>query len=395
MQLSKMQNDFWHNCTHRWNIKEGATRSGKTYMDYYLIARRLRESHNKQGLRVLIGNTRSTLERNIIDPMRDIWGEKLIGSINQQNNTLNMFGEKVYALGADKRNQVDKIRGSGFIYCYGDEVTTWSEEVFEMLKSRLSFEESVFDGTCNPDSPRHWFRKFLNSDADIYKQSYTIYDNPFLPEVVKRNLEIEYQGTVYFDRYILGKWTLAEGLIYKCYDPERDPIEKVPEPLTGLRCIACDYGTSNPCVFLLFEKGLSGTWYLTEEYYYSGRDEMIQKSDEDYCNDFIKFVNGRDIARIIVDPSAASFITALRQRGFEIAQADNAVLTGIRNVITMLNNGSLKILSKCTHTLDEIGAYRWNPKSETDEPIKEDDHCCDCMRYFANSLEIIEYDPFS
>ena len=197
LELSKMQNEFWRNCTHRWNIKEGATRSGKTYMDYFLIAKRLRATHGKAGLRVLIGNTRSTLERNIIDPMREIYGTELIGTL-RQNNTLDMFGEKVYALGADKVSQVAKLQGSGMIYCYGDEITTWNKDVFEMLKSRLSFPDSIFDGTCNPDSPNHWFKAFLDSAnnpdpdkrPDIYCQSYQIYDNPFLTPEFIHNLEL-------------------------------------------------------------------------------------------------------------------------------------------------------------------------------------------------------------
>ena len=135
--LSTKQREFWDNCHHRWNIKTGATRSGKTYMDYYLIAKRILATKGKQGIRMLLGNTRSTLERNIIDPMREMFGPSCIGIV-RQNNTVDMFGEKVYALGADKVTQVDKLRGSGIIYCYGDEITTWNKEVFEMLKSRLS-----------------------------------------------------------------------------------------------------------------------------------------------------------------------------------------------------------------------------------------------------------------
>lgn len=383
MLLTAKQSEFWRDCNHRWNIKEGATRSGKTYMDYYLIARRLRAVHGKPGIRVLLGNTRSTLERNIIDPMRDLYGDRLIGALHQ-NNTIEMFGEKVYALGADKITQVDKLRGAGIVYCYGDEVTTWNQEVFQMLKSRLSLPDSVFDGTCNPDTPNHWFRKFLDSDADIYRQSYQIYDNHFLPPEFVRNLEIEYQGTVYFDRFILGKWTLAQGLVYDFFNPSADAISNVGEPLTGVRYVSVDYGTKNPSVFLMWEKGRSGTWYLTDEYYYSGRDSERQKTDNEYVADFEKFISNRNIRAVIIDPSAASFIVALKQQGYRVKKAKNDVLDGIRFTASQLNTGKIRILKSAEKTLDEFSSYCWDEKkTDTDTPIKQNDHCMDAMRYFA------------
>ena len=224
MKLSDKQKEFWNNCNCRWNIKSGATRSGKTYLDYFLIPKRIRATKG-QGLIVLLGNTRGTLERNVLDPMRRIYGNKLVGNISS-DNTVMLFGKKAYALGADKRNQVARIQGAGIEYCYGDEITTWSEEVFQMLKSRLDKPNSCFDGTCNPDHPNHWFKKFLDSDADIYHQHYTIDDNPFLDPFFVEQLKKEYAGTVYYDRFILGKWTRAEGVIYKLFadDPEKYEI---------------------------------------------------------------------------------------------------------------------------------------------------------------------------
>lgn len=213
MKLSDKQKDFWLHANKRWNIKSGATRSGKTYLDYYRIAKKIRACKGL-GLIVLLGNTKGTLERNILDPMREIYGPSLIGTISS-NNTVRMFGKKVYALGADKKNQVARIQGAAIEYCYGDEITTWSEEVFIMLKSRLSTWNSSFDGTCNPAKPQHWFKKFLDSDADIYHQHYTIDDNPFLDPIFVMNLKKEYAGTVYYNRFILGLWTQAEGAIYK------------------------------------------------------------------------------------------------------------------------------------------------------------------------------------
>ena len=93
-QLSSKQKEFWLAPPHRWNIKHGATRTGKTYLDYFMIPRRIRERAGLDGLVVLIGNTKGTLQRNVIDPMIEIYGSKMVSSI-RSDNTAEMFGEKL------------------------------------------------------------------------------------------------------------------------------------------------------------------------------------------------------------------------------------------------------------------------------------------------------------
>ncbi len=219
MQMTQKQREYWNEGFHRWNVKYGATRSGKTYLDYFMIPRRIRERAGKPGRIVLLGHTRGTLQRNILDPMTEIYGPKLIGRISS-DGTCRMFGEKVYCMGADNRRSVDRLRGSSIKYCYGDEVVSWDEGVFEMVKSRLDKPYSCFDGTCNPKDPEHWFKKFIDSDADIFAQQYTLDDNPFLDAEVARALKTEHRG-VFYERYILGRWAVAEGLVFPEFARER------------------------------------------------------------------------------------------------------------------------------------------------------------------------------
>lgn len=212
--LSDKQKEFIRNANKRFNIKTGATRSGKTYLDIlYTIPSRIRERSGKDGLNVILGVTNSTIERNILQPLRELYGDNLVGTINS-HNVAKLFGEDVYCLGAEKVSQVSKIRGASIKYCYCDELAEYNQEVFELLKSRLDKEYSMLDGTLNPESPSHWLKQFLDSDVDIYCQTYTIFDNPFLPKKFVDNLCKEYEGTVYYNRYILGQWCNAEGLIY-------------------------------------------------------------------------------------------------------------------------------------------------------------------------------------
>lgn len=220
------QAEYLREAHHRWNFKGGATRSGKSYMDSrWVIPIRIRERAGKDGLAVILGVTKSTIERNILSPMREMYGPALVGEI-RIDNTVDLFGECVYALGAEKASQVSKLRGASIKYCYGDEVADWSKDVFELLKSRLDKPYSLFDGTFNPGSPQHWLKTFLESDIDVFYQQYTIDDNPFLPAEFVSNLKKEYAGTALYGRYILGQWTASDGALFITY-PERTADESL------------------------------------------------------------------------------------------------------------------------------------------------------------------------
>lgn len=216
MQLSQKQNEYIMSATHRWNIKSGAVRSGKSFVDTaYIVPQRIRERAGLSGLNVIMGVSKESIERNVLQPMREIYTSDLIGNINSRN-VARVCGEDVYCLGAEKVSQVAKIQGASIKYCYGDEIAKWNKEVFQMLKSRLDKTYSCFDGACNPEHPTHWLKEFIdNVELDIYLQKYTIFDNPFLdPEFVKQLCK-EYEGTIYYDRLILGLWKRADGSIYK------------------------------------------------------------------------------------------------------------------------------------------------------------------------------------
>ena len=391
-QLTKKQAEYIVSANHRWNVACGAVRSGKSYCQIsYCIPSRLMERKGLRGLRVILGATRSNIERNILQPMRDIYGDTVASSINSQNYA-KILGEKVYCIGADNIRQVSKIRGSEIAYCAIDEATDVNEEVFEMLKSRLSLPWSCCDATTNPAYPSHWFKKFLDSASngvDIYCQNYTIYDNPFLPSDYVSALEAEYSGTVWYDRYILGKWTLAEGLIYPNY---LDAVEPTPHEEPSKRVLSIDYGTQNA-----FSAGLWGeynsVWYREREYYYSGRTSGIQKTDEEYAQDIDEFTRGigneYQKLPVIIDPSAASFIAVLRKRGkYRVVTADNSVLDGIRETATAIHNGKIKIDPSCHNWLMEVQGYVWDDSEFDDRPIKVNDHAMDDTRYFVKTMKI-------
>lgn len=252
--LTTKQKEYVRNSTHRYNIKIGATRSGKTYLDIiFTIADRIRERKGKDGLNVILGVSKGTIERNVLEPMRERFGDKLVGTISS-NNTATLFGEQVYCLGAEKVNQVSKIRGASIKYCYCDELAEYNEEVWELLKSRLDKPYSCVDATLNPESNTHWLKvNFLDTieekEIDAYVQTYTIFDNEYLDPIFVKNLCKEYEGTIYYNRYILGQWCNAEGLIYTRFanDPSQYIWKEKKENgdynlPSGMTIIGIDYG---------------------------------------------------------------------------------------------------------------------------------------------------------
>lgn len=397
IKLTKKQVEYTQKANSRWNIKSGAVRSGKSFVDTAnIIPERITARCDKPGLSVVLGVSKATIERNVLQPMREIYGYKRVGNINNEN-IATLFGERVYCLGAEKVSQVAKVLGASFKYCYGDEVAKWNEEVFNIVKSRLDKEYSCFDGSLNPESPTHWLKRFLDSDADIYLQEYTLFDNPHLPQDFVENLCNEYRGTVYYDRLVLGKWMRAEGLIYQSFTDNNlydDNTRPVALYNTSVRIISCDYGTTNPCVYLdTYDDG--DTIWIDNEYRWDSRSNEAkrtgnpQKTDSQYADDMVKFMGTEPerICNIIADPSAASFIAELRGRGLVVTGADNNVLDGIRELSSMFALKKVMIHRRCTGLIEELHSYVWDDKAVgEDRPVKEQDHGPDALRYRTNAL---------
>ena len=395
--FSEKQIEWFNSANHRWCFKVGAVRSGKTYADFYTIPKRIRARVGKPGLAFIFGVSKSTIERNILEPMRTIWGDDFVGTI-RADNTARLFGETVYCLGCEKVSQVSKIRGASIKYAYGDEVAEWNPEVFNLIKSRLDTSYSVFDGALNPESPNHWLKEFLDSDADIYQQHYTIFDNPFLPKEFIDNLCKEYDGTVYYDRYINGVWALAEGLIYPMYQDVI--VSEKPQGTPKKSVLSIDYGTMN--AFCALQWDMHDKWYCTNRYYYSGRDTGIQKTDDEYLRD-IEQRFAEVIARhrenhvkitVIIDPSAASFIALLKRTDWaKVLPAKNDVLNGIRETATAMNCKRIAIMDYITEFRDEAGGYVWQDGDGEERPIKENDHLMDAMRYMVMTMHVNKQTP--
>lgn len=386
MSFSEQQREYLNNASARWNFKTGAVRSGKTYLDFYMVPKRIRARIGREGLAVILGVSKGTIERNILEPMRELWGPTFVGVIGS-NNTCQMFGERVHCLGAEKVSQVAKLQGASIKYCYGDEVARWNPEVFAMLQSRLDKPYSCFDGTLNPQGPNHWLKEFLDSPGlDIYNQHYTIFDNPFLSRSFVDSLCKEYEGTVYYKRYILGEWALADGLVYPMFREDRHVVRGPVKYDKHKRYFAAvDYGTVNPFAVGVFEYDGRNS-VMIRELHYDGRKQP-RVDNEEYYRLMTEAFGTIPIEKIVVDPSAAGFIQTIVKYGrYVVEGANNDVLNGIQEVTKYLNYGMLKIHESCTETIKEFQQYAWDDKSGEDRVVKESDHHMDLLRYYVYGI---------
>ncbi|PKM70137.1 MAG: PBSX family phage terminase large subunit [Firmicutes bacterium HGW-Firmicutes-11] len=391
--LTSKQREFIKEARRRWNIKIGATRSGKTWLDFnYRIPAKTRELSGLDGLYVIMGVTQQTVERNVLRPMRDVYGEDLVGMIQTGRNTVKLFGETYFVLGAEKISSLAKVQGMSIKYCYGDEMVRWNQEVFAMVQSRLDKTYSCFDGTGNPEGPNHWLKKFLDSGADVFHQRYTIDDNNYLDPVFVANLKREYAGTVYYDRYILGLWAMAEGRIYKVFGPqnkiphvswyEQDEYGNWKHPLRKNVMyvqIGVDFGgTKSSHAFNATAVTRNFKELITVKEKRITKEITPEELDRAFI-DFVKEVMDEyKVIGIRADSAEQVLIRGLKmalikhQLPVSIDNATKGVINDrIRFYISMMNRMKYFIVDSCKETIEAYETAVWDSDSQEDERLDD------------------------
>ena len=371
----------------RINLLEGSVRSGKTWISLVKWAMFVR-SRPQGELFMMVGKTREALQFNCVGLLEDLAGADF--KCNARSNVGYLYGREIRLLGANDEKAASKIKGSTLAGAYIDELSEIPESFYKMTLSRLSVSGAVLLATTNPDSPNNYVFTDIIENEDISRRcwKFLLDDNTFLPKEYIENIKKEYTG-VFFERYILGNWVIAEGLVYPDYD---NTVKTEPREYTEY-AVSMDYGTQNPTVMLLWGKH-GGTWYAVREYEHSGRETNIQKTDAEYYAELEKLCSDVPVQpgakiELIIDPSAASFI-AVAQQGhrFKVRKADNDVLNGIRNTASALSDKRILINDCCARTIREFGLYSWDSRAAEDAVIKEDDHGMDAVRYFIQTKRI-------
>lgn len=376
-------------------IADGAIRSGKTVCMSLSFVMWAMTRFNGQNFG-MCGKTIGSFRRNVL-----FWLKMMLQSrgytvvdhradnlvVVTRGETTNYF----YIFGGKDERSQDLIQGITLAGVFFDEVALMPESFVNQATGRCSVEGSKFWFNCNPDGPYHWFKtKWIDKrkEKKLLYLHFTMDDNLSLSEKIKERYRSMYSG-VFYKRYILGLWAMAEGIIYDMFDSAKHVVNTLSNLISSKYYVSCDYGTQNATVFLLWCKDSTGRWICCREYYYSGRDEDAQKTDTEYADDLEKWLDGIEPEKIIIDPSAASFIAELKKRGYKIKKAKNNVLDGIRFVASLLNEGKIAIHESCENTIKEFASYIWDEKASEhgeDKPIKQHDHAMDAVRYFCYTI---------
>lgn len=374
-------------------ICDGAVRSGKTSIIMWAFVDWAMREFNGQRFGIC-GKTVDSASKNIVVPFISMslakerytlrWrrADKVLEV--KRGNTTNYFE----VFGGKDESSFMLIQGRTLAGVLLDEVALMPESFVNQALARCSVDGAKLWFSCNPDNPNHWFYREWIKKRDEHNALYLHFamdDNPSLSEETKARYHSMYSG-VFYERYVLGKWVLAEGLVYPMFG-KRCISETVPREYEKY-VISMDYGIQNPTAMLLW--GLfDGVWYAVKEYYHSGRETNEQKTDRQYYEELVKLAGDLPIFWVIVDPSAASFITLVEQKKrFKVWDADNAVIEGIQHVAQCLNDGAIKINDCCERSIGEFGLYAWDEKATEDKPMKVNDHGMDAIRYFVETMGI-------
>lgn len=371
-------------------ICDGAVRSGKTFvMGISFIAWAFYRFNDSTF--AICSKTIRSARRNVVSPILSVLKSLGFGVEDKISSNLLIvtYGRKVnrfYLFGGKDEASASLIQGMTLSGVLLDEVALMPRSFVEQALARCSVSGSKFWFNCNPEYPAHWFYQEWIKKAEEKNALYlhfTMKDNPSLSKETVRRYERLYSGTFY-RRFIKGEWVELEGAVYPFMASE-DAFWEKPEPPFEDYCVSCDYGTVNPASFGLWGKK-GEAWYRIDEYYYSSRREGAQRTDEEHYEALLRLIGTRRVSRVVVDPSAASFIELIKRRGrLYVIPARNSVTDGVRQVSAALKAGSIRICKNCVDSVREFSLYRWALKGE-DVPVKENDHAMDDIRYFVTTI---------
>lgn len=387
-------------------ICDGSIRAGKSsVMSVAFLTWAMRDFNGRNF--AICSKTKTTALRNVIKPLLSMGYIRDRFSIQVRDGgaelVVRAFGHEnyVYSYGGTDESSYQKIQGITLAGVLLDEVALMPRSFVEQAIARCSVDGRKLWFNCNPESPLHWFYTEWIQQAEKHNAlhlHFELDDNPALSEKIKDGYRSMYTG-VFYSRYILGLWVMADGLIYDMFTREAHVFPTDSLETEGDYYVSSDYGIQNATVFLLWrkQKGLD-RWICLNEYYYSGRDNMKQKTVKELADGYETILptttEGSFIepAQTIIDPSASALIVELRKRGHTVLKANNDVLDGISDVGTMLYQRKLGFYDCCKKTIDEFGTYSWDKKASErgeDAPIKVNDHSMDAVRYFVKTKHLV------
>lgn len=378
----------------RLNILEGSVRSGKTWVSLVLWAFWVASSP-KDKIYMMVGKTITTLKRNCLYPLQELVGEKNF-TFSTSAKEASLFGRKVLLEGASDKRSEGKIRGVTLMGAYCDELTLFDEEFFIMLLSRASDPGAKIIATTNPDSPHHWLcKKYLSrNDLDLLSVKFLLDDNIFLDRDYIENLKKEYTG-VFYNRFILGIWVVAEGAIYKEFSEHKDEfyIQNPKLPRLKYINIGVDFGgnKSNHAItatafndsmeeiFVLKAKSTPAVGVTVDEVV-QGIISFADKIKQDYG-----FVDG-----IYCDSAEQAIINQLKSKSpYPVLNSiKNPIIDRIRCENMLISSRRLHIIkAECADLIDGLETAVWDDKQLKDTRLDNGTSDIDILDSFEYSFE--------
>ena len=371
-----------------YNVWIGSVRSGKTVISIIRWLMYLRQAPD--GDLLMVGATLESLTHNILNLIRELVGEKNYRYVAGRNEVY-IFGRRIYVCGCPDNDAVNRITGLTLAGAYVDEIILMPQNFFDMLRSRLSIRGAKLFATTNPGNPSHYLKAFLE-EPEIQKSlkvfQFFLEDNTYLDSDYIERIKAGYKG-IFYKRYILGEWCVAEGAVYNMFLPDSHVIsEGFPEKYDSYH-VGIDWGMSNATAFLLCGVKNNEVFVIKEYYHTNRNNDAAQLDPNEYAEAFKDFVKGIYVDSILIDPSAKAFRTILQRKGYRLQSAANEVVPGITMVQLFLSQNRLKISKNCPNLIREIQGYVWDDKKALlgiDAPIKKDDHLLDALRYMVYTI---------
>jgi PBSX family phage terminase large subunit len=402
------QLEFILNSNAAINLAHGSVRSGKTVCTLYRFMQAAYLCPDTQIW--MIGHTSSTIYDNVISLLINPQAEGLPDPLSvfrpfcmwMRGERELRFGNKIIStIGVNNAGSLGVIQGKTFSLCYCDEMTLYPVPIIDMIHTRLSLPHSQLFASMNPMHPTHklkeWIDKGEKGDPHYYGLHFTIFDNPFLPEAYINSLRDSLSG-VFYKRYYLGQWCLAEGSIFDFFDKNLHVQKK--RFCAEYWIVGVDYGTSNAFAAVLIgintgQATQTGKkMWVEDEYYWDSKKTNLQKTNFEYVDDLKRWLEPYAIRGIYVDPSAEAFRLEMQRKGMKVINANNDVQNGIQVMTMLMKMGDLTICPNCKNLIREIESYVWDPKTVErgeEEPLKRDDHSVDALRYAVASHKVSNF----
>ncbi len=383
--------------TSRVNLWTGSVRSGKTISSLLRWNTYVADAP-AGGELVVVGRTRESIARNVFGPLQDV---NLFGDLATQVRytagapTAHMFGRTIHVLGASDSRAEAVLRGMTCAGAYVDEATLVAEAFWNQLLGRMSIAGAKLFATTNPDGPAHYLKKQVLERAD--ELDYRIFqfrldDNTHLDHAYVDQIRREYTG-LWRRRFIDGEWVIAEGAIYGMWNPAEHVVPALAVPkVDRVVGMGIDYGQNHPTRGYLIGVTTEDPARLVV------LDEWSPRSmtDAHLSADLRGWLAERPQWApewVYVDPAALSLRMQLFADGISnVAMASNSVLPGIRTVSSLFATGRLVASDRCTHLIDRLPGYSWDPAATRrgeDKPIKLDDDEADALRYGVYSTRAL------